>query len=270
MDFQSIALPTELPRQEESGYQRADGFQVGSLARMGQTGGLEVGIMATPKVKEIQVQKPAQSLAHFQQKMAQGQDLQTGMLKPLLIGASTVVLLVAGYFGFSAWRDSRVEAFESNLAEITQGLDGAGPAPVGADQVEKTMRDRLPKLEALVKTAPGSRKASAEGLLAAWKLSLDGKSSSPPAPEKEPWARIAQAERAIALGQGQEALALLSTLRKSASPKEDWANLYWNTLVEADRLAGNRDQAWKDYAEYKDRFKGRAITVLMDRSLQGI
>ena len=232
--------------------------------------------MATPKAKEIQVQKPAQSLAHFQQKMAQGQDLQTGMLKPLLIGAGSVVLLVASFFGFSAWRDSRMEAFESNLAEITQGLDGTGPAPsapsglLSPDQIEKTMRDRLPKLEALVKTAPGSRKASAEGLLSVWKLSLDGKSSTPVAPAKEPWARIAQAERAIALGQGQEALTLLSTLRKSASPTEDWANLYWNTLVEADRLAGNRDQAWKDYAEYKDRFKDRAVTVLMDRTLQGI
>lgn len=226
--------------------------------------------MATPKAKEIQVQKPAQSLAHFQQKIAQGQDLQTGMLKPLLIGASTVVLLVAGFFGFSAWRDSKLEAFESNLAEITQGFDATGPAPLGADLIEKTMRDRLPKLEALVKTAPDSRKVSAEGLLATWKLSLDGKSSAPIAPAKEPWARIAQAERAIALGQGQEALTLLSSLRKSASPKETWANLYWNTLVEADRLTGNRDQAWKDYAEYKDRFKDRAVTESMDRGLQGI
>lgn len=237
---------------------------------MGQTEGLEAGTMATPKVKEIQVQKPAQSLAHFQQKMAQGQDLETGMLKPLLIGASAVVLLVAGFFGFSTWRDNQLEAFESNLAVITQGLDSAGPAPIGADQIEKIMRDRLPKLEALVKTAPDSRKVSAEGLLAVWKLSLDGKSSAPAAPTKGPWARIAQAERAIALGQGQEALTLLSPLRKSASPKEDWANLYWNTLVEAGRLAGNRDQAWKDYAEYKDRFKDRAVTTSMDRSLQGI
>lgn len=226
--------------------------------------------MATPKAKEIQVQKPAQSLAHFQKKIEQGQDLQTGMLKPLLIGASAVVILVGGFFGYSAWRDSKVEAFEASLAEITQGLDGAGPAPLGPDQLEKTMRDRLPKLEALVKTAPGSRRISAEGLLAAWKLSLDGKSSAPMAPAKEPWARIAQAERAIALGQGQEALAILSPMRQSASPKENWANLYWNTLVEADRLTGNRDQAWKDYAEYKDRFKDRAVTGLMDRALQGI
>ncbi len=226
--------------------------------------------MATPKAKEIQVQKPAQSLAHFQQKMAQGQDLQTGMLKPLLIGASVVVLVVAGFFGFSSWRDGQVEAFESNLAEITKGFDPAGPAPIGADQIEKTMRDRLPKLEALAKTAPGSRKSSAEGLLAAWKLSLDGKSTALLAPAKDPWTRIALAQRAIALGQGQEALTLLSSLRNSASPKEDWSNLYWNTLVEADRLAGNRDQAWKDYAEYKDRFKDRAATTLMDRTLQGI
>jgi hypothetical protein len=237
---------------------------------MRQTEGLEADSMATPKAKEIQVQKPAQSLAHFQQKMAQGQDLQTGMLKPLLIGASAVVLLVAGFFAFTSWRDSKVEAFEASLAEITQGLDAAGPTPLGADQIEKTMRDRLPKLEALVKTARGSRKTSAQGLLAAWKLSLDGKSSVPTPPAKDPWARIAQAERAIALGQGQEALTLLSTLRSSASPKEDWANLYWNTLVEADRLAGNRDQAWKDYAEYKGRFKDRAVTTMMDRSLQGI
>lgn len=226
--------------------------------------------MATPKAKEIQVQKPAQSLAHFQQKLAQGQDLQTGMLKPLLIGASSIVILVAGYFGLNAWRDSKVEVFEASLAEITQGLDGTGPTPLGADQLEKTMRERLPKLEALVKAAPAPRKASAGGLLAAWKLALDGKSPAAAVPSKNPWTRIAQAERAIALGQGQEALNLLSSLRNSAWPKEDWANLYWNTLVEANRLAGNRDQAWKDYAEYKNRFKDRAITALMDRSLQGI
>ncbi len=226
--------------------------------------------MATPKAKEIQVQKPAQSLAHFQQKLAQGEDLQTGILKPLLIGASTVVILVAAYFGFSAWRDTQVESFEATLSEITQGLDGTGPIPLGADQIEKTMRERLPKLESLAKTAPGSRKALAEGLLANWKLSLDGKSATLVAPAKEPWARIAQAERAVALGQGPEALALLSSLRKSALPGEEWANLYWNTLVEADRLAGNNDQAWKDYAEYKERFKTRALTTMMDRTLQGI
>ena len=226
--------------------------------------------MATPKAKEIQVQKPAQSLAHFQQKMAGGQDLQTGMLKPLLIGAGVVVLLVGGFFGFNAWRDNQLEAYETNLAQITQGLNSAEAAPLSADQIEKTMRDRLPKLEALAKNAPGSRRASAEGLLATWRLSLDGKTSAPLPAAKEPWARIAQAERAIALGQGQEALTLLGPLRKAALPKEDWANLYWNTLVEADRLAGNRDQAWKDYAEYKDLFKLRALTALMDRSLQGI
>lgn len=226
--------------------------------------------MATPKAKEIQVQKPAQSLAHFQQKLADGQDLQTGMLKPLLIGAGTIVILVAGYFGFRAWQDTKVEAFEANLADITQGFDSNGAAPIPPDQLEKTMRERLPKLEALAQTAPGSRKASANGLLASWKLTLDGKASTAIAPTKDPWARIAQAERAIALGQGQEALAMLAPLRKKASPGEDWANLYWNTLVEADRLTGNRDQAWKDYAEYKDRFKDRAMTAAMDRSLQGI
>ncbi|MBL0312357.1 MAG: hypothetical protein IPP78_06490 [Holophagaceae bacterium] len=227
--------------------------------------------MAMPKAKEIQVQKPAQSLAHFQKKMAQGgEDLQTGMLKPLLIGAVSILLVVVGYFGFSSWRDSQLETFEANLAEITQGLDGVGPTPIAPDQLEKTMRERLPKLEALAKSAPGSRKVSAQGMLAAWKLSLEGKSSAPLAPINEPWARIAQAERAIALGQGKEALTILSPLRKAASPKEDWANLYWNTQMEANRLIGDRDQALKDYAEYKDRFKDRALTGMMDRSLQGI
>lgn len=226
--------------------------------------------MATPKPKEIQVQKPAQSLAHFQKKLAQGEDLQTGMLKPLLIGAGAIIVLVASYFGYGAWQDNRVEAFEAKLAEITQGLNGAGAAPVAPDQIENVMRERLPKLESLVKDSPGSRKASAQGLLAAWKLSLDGKASVPSGPNKEPWSRIAQAERAIALGQGQEALQLLASLRHDATPKENWAALYWNTLVEADRLSGNRDQAWKDYAEYKSRFKVQAVTSQMDRTLQGI
>ena len=226
--------------------------------------------MATPTAKEIQVQKPAQSLAHFQKKLAQGEDLQTGMLKPLLIGAGAILLIVAAFFGYGAWQDSRIETFEANLAQITLGLDGNGSTPVATDQIEATMRERLPKLEALAKDAPGSRKASAQGLLAAWKLSLDGKVAAATTPAKDPWSRIAQAERAIALGQGQEAIQLLSSLRGSATPKEKWGTLYWNTVVEADRLAGNRDQAWKDYAEYKTRFKESAVTSQMDRTLQGI
>ncbi len=227
--------------------------------------------MATPKAKEIQVQKPAQSLANFQKKIAGGQDLQTGILKPLLIGAGVVVIVVAGYFGFGAWRESQLEKFEANLAEITAGTN-AGTAAATPD-LEKTLRERLPKLEALSKNAPNSRKAMAEGLLGSWKLALDGTGGKAAAPSdlaKGPWFRVAQAQRAIALGQGQEALNILAPMRGQAMPQEDWANLYWNTLVEADRLSGNADAAHKDVAEYKDRFKNRAVTALMDRTLQGI
>lgn len=212
---------------------------------------------ANPKSKEIQVQKPAQSLQAFQQKLASGEDPQTTLLKPLLIGVSIVALLVIGFFGFRAWRASNLEKHETALAELLMEVQGDGLAPIPTAELEKRMREKLPRLEAMAKNAPGEARDHVQGLLATWRLQLDGK--GPQAPESsDPWSRLRLAQRQLALGQADAVAATLQSLRGSAKPETPWAPLFWATLLDLHRLKGDRDQAWKDYAEYKALFKDRA------------
>lgn len=223
----------------------------------------------TTKHREIQVQKPAQSLAHFQSKLGQGETEDQGLLKPILIGAAVVVLLGLSLGGWRVYVQGTVEKHEAALALLQQEVEGDGITPVAPADIEKRMRERLPRLEALVKSAPASRKGSSEGLLATWRLTLDGKSQALPA-ETDPWSRIRLAERAIALGQAQAARAQLDPLRPKADASQPWSHAFWASLLETDRLAGDRAQAWKDVAEYKSRFKGRADASELERILQGI
>jgi hypothetical protein len=214
--------------------------------------------MAAPiKNKEIQVQKPAQSLQAFQQKLASGEDTHSTLLKPLLIGAGVVAALILGFFGFRAWRNSTLEKHEVALASLLVEVQGDGLTPVPPAELEKRMRDHLPQLEALAKSAPGDAQESTRGLLAAWHLQLDGK-TTPLAAGTDPWSRLRQAQRQLALGQAEEAAANLQPLRRSAKPDEPWAPLFWATLLDLHRLKGDREQAWKDFAEYKSLFKDRA------------
>jgi len=214
--------------------------------------------MATnPKSKEIQVQKPAQSLQAFQQKLARGEDSQITLLKPLLIGAGIVAVLVLGTFGFLAWRANVLEKHEVAVAELLTEVQGDGLSPVPPAELEQRMRAHLPQLEALAKRAPSAATATTQGLLASWRLQLDGK--APQAPEgTDPWARLRTAQRQLALGQADAVAATLQPLRHAAKPDTPWAPLYWTTLLELHRLKGDRDQAWQDYAEYKALFKDRA------------
>lgn len=225
-----------------------------------------------PKIrnnKEIQVQKPAQSLQAFQAKLASGQEPQAALIKPIAIGAGAIVLLASGFFGFRAWRAHRVEVYETALAELSQTLQGTPQTPVSPVELEKRMREALPKLDALAKAAPSSRKAQAEAMAASWRLQLDGKGGAP-AILSDPWSRLRAAQRLIALGQGKEALDALKPLQKSADPGEAWSTPFWNALLEARCLQGDRPQALKDYADYKARFKGQADTASMDRILASI
>jgi hypothetical protein len=226
-------------------------------------------MVAHGRDKVIQVQKPAQSLQAFQQKVASGEDLQVGYLKPLLIGAGIAVVAVGSFFAFQAARSSSLARHNEALAKLQLEVTGApGQGPASPQELEKRMRDRLPALEALANRAPGAAKAATDGLLATWRTEL-GEKGPAPAVATDPWGLLELAQKQIALGQGQEAAASLAPLRAKAGPDQAWASLYWSTLLDADRLQGNRDQAWKDLAEYKARFRDQADASL-DRMLAGV
>lgn len=225
-------------------------------------------MVSNSKNKVIQVQKPAQSLQAFQKKVASGDDLNTGILKPMLIVAGVAVGLGVVVFGYRAWRTSVVEKFESELASIQLDVNGSPMQPTPVTEVEKRMREKLPALESLVKRAPGSERATAEGVLASWKLQLDGKGGVA-GEQEDAWGKLRAAQKAVALGQADQALAALASLRKGADPDKAWAPVFWSTLLDADRLKGDRAQALKDVADYKSRFKTQADPAV-ERMLQGV
>lgn len=209
------------------------------------------------KSKEIQVQKPAQSLQAFQQKLASGEDTQVTLLKPILIGTGLVAALTIGFFGFRAWRANTLDKHEAALAELLVQVQGDGVTPVPPAELEKRMRENLPRLESLAKEAPGSAREVTQGLLATWRLELDGKGAATPM-ESDPWGRLREVQRQLALSQTDSAIATLKKLRGSATPDAPWAPLYWATLMDLHRLKGDRAQAWKDYSDYKTLFKDHA------------
>ena len=230
--------------------------------------------MASPnsRSKVIQVQKPAQSLQAFQQKVATGADEPVGLLKPLLIGAGALVVVTAAYFVFTSVRAGQLEKHQAALAdlqlEVSGDLSGNGE-PATPQDLEKRMRERLPRLEELAKSAPAGDKAVTEGLLATWRLQLGEQGAAAPVQGNDPWSQLRLAQRQIALGQGKEASATLAPLRGAASPDQAWAPLFWSSLLSTDQLLGDRAQAWKDLGEYKTRFKAQADPAL-DRQLAGV
>lgn len=221
------------------------------------------------KQREIQVQKPAQSLQAFQQKLATQPEENATLLKPVALGAAALLLTAGAYFGFSAWRSGTIEKHEAAVSELRQTVLGDGISPVTPGEVEKRMREKLPELEALLQRAPGPCKESTQQLLASWRLQLDGKGGIPSG-NATPWERLGLVQRQIALGKTAEAEQTLAPLRAKAEPEAAWAGLYWNSLMDLHRLKGDREQAWKDYAEYKRRFKDRADTGTMERLLAAI
>ena len=226
--------------------------------------------MASPiKSKEIQVQKPAQSLQAFQKGLEGGGSAQASVIKPALIVAGVLIVGAIGYFGFRSWASGSVEKHETALAELMLAVQGDPKTPAQPVDIEKRMRENLPKLEALAKSAPASQKASTEGVLATWRLELDGKGGITPKAD-DPWSRLRLAQRQIALGQGPEALGTLAPLRGGAGPSEPWGDFYWKTLLDARTLQGERELALKDYAEYKQRFREQADIRGMEGILTGI
>jgi hypothetical protein len=220
------------------------------------------------KDKVIQVQKPAQSLQAFQKKVATGEDIQVGYLKPLVLAAGILVVAFASFYGFRAVRAASLEKHQTALADLQMEVIGDQAVPASPQDLEQRMRERLPRLEALARSAPRDDRALTEGLLASWRLQL-GEKGAAPAALTDTWGRLHLAQRQVALGQGQEAAATLSGLRKGADPDQAWASIFWSTLLDADQLQGNRDQAWKDLADYKTRYKQQADPGL-ERKLAGV
>jgi hypothetical protein len=221
--------------------------------------------------KVIQVQKPAQSLQAFQQKVASGEDVQVGILKPLLIGAGVLVLGATAFFVITSMRASNLEKHQTALADLQLEVAGdpsGNGEPAWPQELEKRMRERLPRLEALAKSAPAGDKALSEGLLATWRLQLGEKDAAAPV-AGDAWGQLRLAQRQLALGQGKEAAATLAPLRKEAGPDQAWASIFWSSLLSADQLLGDRELAWKDLGEYKSRFKAQADPSL-DRQLSGV
>ncbi|HEX7554754.1 MAG TPA: hypothetical protein VF378_14460 [Geothrix sp.] len=226
--------------------------------------------MARPSTsREIQVQKPAQSLAHFQTKLGQGEEEDAGLLKPILIGAVSVILLGLLYGAWNAWHSGVIEKHEAALATLQMEVEGDGITPPAPAEVEQRMRERLGRLDALVASAPSSAKAATAGLAATWRLTLDGKGQVP-AKAEDAWGHIRLAQRALALGQVQDARAQLDPLRAKATVGEAWSEAYWTSQLDTDRLAGDRPQALKDLAEFKARFKARGDAAPLEAMLQGI
>ncbi|HWQ07938.1 MAG TPA: hypothetical protein VN436_02480, partial [Holophaga sp.] len=66
--------------------------------------------MSSPaKSKEIQVQRPAQSLQAFQKGLEKGPGGQLTFLKPVLVTTGVVLLAALGFFGYRNWSASAVE-----------------------------------------------------------------------------------------------------------------------------------------------------------------
>jgi hypothetical protein len=221
------------------------------------------------KQREIRIQKPAQSLTAFQARVASGADERSGLLKGFVIACIVLLALIGGLFIGRVWRNHGIEKHETALAALILEVDGDTARPAPAEGREQRLRDALPKMEVLAAKAPGSRKEVAMGILSTWRLALDGTGGSLPEPA-DIWSRLRLAQRSIAIGQAADAYGLISAFHKSAKPNRAWAQLYWSSLMQIRQLEGNREQALKEYAEYRTLFKDKADLGAMDKILNAI
>jgi hypothetical protein len=224
------------------------------------------------KKKEIKIQKQAQSLTAFQTKVAHGMDDREALVKRVLISAGAVLALIVALIAWNLYRTRQVRQHETALAAVMAEVQGVRSKPnEAAEQIQK-MRAALPRLEDLAKAAPGPCRRITKGILAAWRLELGeaGEANDAPAAPKDPWSRLRLAQRSVALGRAEEALGLISPLRRKAGPTEAWSGQYWTLLMQVRQLDGDRDQALKDYAEYRRLFKGHADAGALDKMLEAV
>ncbi|MDR1840408.1 MAG: hypothetical protein LBQ86_00575 [Holophagales bacterium] len=221
------------------------------------------------KQKEIRIQKPAQSLTAFQHKVASGMDERSELVKRFVIAGVAILVVIAGLVFWNLWRQHKIEQHETALAALIAEVQGNRSDTATPDEKEQRMRNALPRLEELARTAPGPCKAIANGIVSTWKVELGDDATPLPAPT-DPWSRLRLANRHIALGQAAEAYDVISILHKDAKPDRAWSNLYWIALLQIRQLEGNRPQALKDYAEYRQIFKAQADLAAMDKMLSVI
>ena len=221
------------------------------------------------KQKEIQIQKPAQSLSAFQRKVASGADDRTILLKGFIIAASAILVGIVIIVTWRMVRGSNIRHHEAALAALITEVEGDIANPTTPEEKEQKMREALPRLEEIAKNAPASRKAVANGYVSTWKLQLSGIGDPLPEPT-DPWSRLRLAQRSIVIGQAQEAADILLSLHRDAKPDRAWAQPYWSTLMQLRQLQGNREQAIVDYSEYRRLFKNQADLEAMDKMLNAI
>ena len=221
------------------------------------------------KQKEIRIQKPAQSLTAFQRQIASDIDEHSNLMKRLIIASVAILACIAALVFWNMWRSHKIEQHETALSALIVEVEGSFSIPVPPAEKEQKMREALPRMEELARTAPGRSKAVANGILSAWKLELEGKGGPLPAP-KDPWSRLRLAQRHINIGEAKEASELIAALRKNAKPNCAWSQIYWSTLMQIRQLEGDREQALKDYAEYRGIFKDNANIDAMDKILKTI
>jgi hypothetical protein len=224
---------------------------------------------ASIKKREIQVQKPAQSLSAFQRKVASEIDDRAILVKRIVIAAAVLVLLIAGFTAWRIWVNYSIRQHEIAMSALVSEVEGSPLAPTPLGEREQRLRNALPKLEELTRKAPSACRDVANGFAAAWRLELEGKGDEMPVP-KDPWSRLRLAQRSIALGQAKEASDLISPLHGDAKPGRAWSQLYWSALMQVRQLEGNREQALQDYSEYRKIFKAQADLATMDKMLNSI
>jgi len=224
---------------------------------------------ASIKKREIQVQKPAQSLSAFQRKVASEMDDRAALMKRVIIAAAVLVLLVAGFAAWQVWVSHSVRQHEIAVSALVTEVDGSPLAPAPPLEREQRLRNALPKMEELARKSPSACRDVTNGLVSTWKLELEGRGGELPVPN-DPWSRLRLAQRSIALGQAKEASDMLLPLHGDAKPGRAWSQLYWSALMQVRLLEGDRQQALKDYSEYRKVFKAQADLTTMDKILNSI
>ncbi|MDR0498717.1 MAG: hypothetical protein LBH03_03140 [Holophagales bacterium] len=221
------------------------------------------------KQKEIRIQKPAQSLSTFQSKITLGMNEHSNLMKRFIIVGVAILLGIAVVVFWNIWRHHKIEQHETAMSALILEVEGTLTNSVPPAEKEQRMRNALSRLEELARTAPGACKSVANGMVSTWKLELDGKGTSLPTPA-DPWSRLRLAQKNIVLGQSKEAGDAISVLHKIAKPNQAWSQLYWSMLLQIRQLDGDREQALKDYAEYRKIFREQSDLITMDKILDAI
>ena len=229
----------------------------------------KMSIKASIKQKEIKIQKPAQSLTAFQRKVASGVDERSVLIRGFVTAGISLLAIAAVLITVRVWSSHNIGKHETALSALIMEVDGTPYSPVPPDERGERLQSAIPILEELAKKAPRTSKDVALGILSAWRLELNGEGAALPAPA-DPWSRLRLAQRSIALGQAAEASDLISSLHKDAKANRAWAHNYWYALMQIRQLEGNREQALKDYAEYRKIFKQQADLNSMDNILRTI